>query len=126
MADYGLIKFRAPTGRNYSIRGSVTHNPLNYSSEAVVNLDGIIDRNISPQGFRFAMSLAARDQDGTPVPLAELYALVGVDFTFLHDSERIDRIYGKAVLLGDPQADDLTGEISGITGVAQSFLEVAR
>lgn len=126
MADYGLIKFRGPSGRNYSIRGSVTHNPLNFSAEAVVNLDGTVDRTFTPQGHRASMSLAARDSDGNPTPIAALMALDKVDFTFLHDSERIDRFYGRASLTGDPSVDDVTGEMSGINVVAESFLEVPR
>lgn len=126
MADYGLIKFRGPNGRNYSVRGSVTHNPVNVSSEAVVNLDGTIDRTFTPQGYRASMSLANRDTDGNPTPIAELMALDNVDFTFLHDSERMDRFYGRAKLTGDPSVDDTTGELSGINVVAQNFLEVPR
>lgn len=126
MADYGLIKFRGPNGRNYSIRGSVTRNPVNYSAEAVVNLDGSIDRTFTPQGYRFAMSLAARDTAGNPTPIADLLALDNVDFTFLHDSERMDRFYSRAKLTGDPSVDDQTGEMSGISGVAAGFVEVPR
>jgi len=126
MADYGLIKFRGPSGRNYSIRGSVSHNPLNFSAEPVVNLDGTVDRTFTPQGYRASMSLAARDSDGNPTPIGELMALDKVDFTFLHDSERIDRFYGRAKLTGDPSVDDVSGEMSGINVVSESFLEVPR
>ena len=49
-----------------------------------------------------------------------------VDFTFLHDSEKIDRTYSRAILTGDPSVDDITGEVSGITVVAEGYLEVPR
>lgn len=127
MSDYGgLIKFRLPTGRNLSVRGSVTHNPSPLSYEAVVNHDLSVDRTVKPEAFRFALSLKMRDTDGNPVDFAGLMALDKVDFTFLHDTERTDRTYSRASLLGDPQMDGMTGEVSGITGIAEGYLEVRR
>ena len=126
MSNYGLIKFRLPTGRNLSVRGSVTRNPLNFSREAVVNLDGTVDGSESAQGHRFAMSIAARDSDGNPVDIAALFALEKVTFTIMHESERIDRTYSRATLFGDPQVDDSNGEVSGINGVAEGYLETRR
>lgn len=125
MSNYGLIKFRTPTGQNRSLRGSVTHNPLNFSREAVANLDGTLDGTETPQGYRFAMSLTGKDADGSPVDWRQLFAFDKVTFTFIHDSERIVRTYSRAMLTGDPQVDDITGEVSGISGVAEGFLETA-
>jgi hypothetical protein len=126
MADYGLVKLRLPTGQNISVRGSVTHNPAKVSREAVVNLDGTVDRTETPQGYRFALSLKGKDAAGVPIPFDALMALDKVDIVFLHDSERVDRTYSRASLIGDPQVDDISGEVSGITGVAEGFLEVPR
>lgn len=125
MSNYGLIKFRSPTGQNLSLRGSVTHNPLNYSREATVNTDGTVDGTEAAQGYRFAMSLAAKDASGNPVNWAQLFGFDKVTFTFIHDSERVVRTYSRAMLTGDPQVDDMTGEVSGITGTAEGFLETA-
>lgn len=126
MSNYGLAKFRLPTGQNLGIRGSLTHNPVNFSREPVVNLDGSVDGTETPQGYRFALSLKGKDQDGNPVNFGQLLALDKVTFTFIHDSERMVRTYSRATLFGDPQVDDITGEVSGITGVAEGFLEQAR
>lgn len=124
MSNYGLIKLRAGSiGTNISLRGSVTRNPHNVSREAVVHLDNTVDGTETAMGFRFAMSISVK---GWPL-LAPLFAAgEKVDFTFLHDSEKIDRVYSRAILTGDPQVDDVTGEISGITGVAEGYLEVPR
>lgn len=122
----GVIKFRKPDGQNLSVRGSTTHNPVPLSYEAVVNHDLSNDRMVKPEGFRFALSLRNRDIDGAPVRIADLMALDKVDFTILHDTERVDRTYLRASLLGDPQVDDMTGEISGITGIAEGFIETRR
>lgn len=126
MANYGLIKFRLPSGQNLSVRGSVTHNPAKVSREAVVNLDGTVDRTEKPEGYRFALSIQPRDRNGGLVNFDALMALDKVTFSFLHDSERVVRTYARASLVGDPQVDDLTGEVSGITGIAEGFLETAR
>jgi hypothetical protein len=122
----GIIKFRLPTGQNLAVRGSITRNPSNLSAEAVTNTDGSVDRTFTVQGYRFAMSLASKDKDGNPIDVAALLALDKVDFVFLHDTERTDYHYGRAVLIGDPQDDGMTGELSGLSGVAETFLPVAR
>lgn len=126
MSNYGLAKFRLPTGQNLGVRGSLTHNPVNFSREAVVNLDGSVDGTETPQGYRFGLSLAGKDRDGNPVDFRMLMALDKVTFSFLHDSERMLRTYSRCTLMGDPQVDDITGEVSGITGVAEGYLEQGR
>lgn len=126
MANYGLAKFRLPTGQNLSIRGSLTHNPLNYSREATVNLDGTVDGTETAQGYRFGLSLAGKDREGNPVDFAAIYAMDKVSFSFIHDSEKVVRTYSRCTLMGDPQVDDATGEVSGITGTAEGYLEQRR
>lgn len=123
MSNYGLIKFRLPNGQNLGLRGSVTHNPLRFSREAVVNLDGTVEGTETPTGYRFAMSLTGKDADGNPVDWSQIFAFDKVTFSFIHESERINRTYSRAMLVGDPQVDDITGEVSGISGVAEGFLE---
>jgi hypothetical protein len=122
----GLAKFRLPTGVNLSIRGSLTRNPYNLSSEAVVNMDGSHDRSHTVVGFRFGLSLASKDTSGNPVNVRQLMEFDKVDFTFLHDTEGMDYTYTRASLTGDPQIDGMTGELSGITGVSEGYLETRR
>ncbi|MET3892783.1 hypothetical protein ABIE41_003859 [Bosea sp. OAE506] len=126
MSNYGLIKFRLPTGQNLSVRGSVTRNPARVSRESVVNLDGTVDRTETPMGYRFALSLQPKTAEGVGIDFDALMAFDKVTFTFLHDSERVDRTYSRASLIGDPQVDDMTGEVTGITGVAEGYLETPR
>lgn len=122
----GIIKFRLPTGENLSVRGSVSHKPHAMTYDKVANHDGTLDRTATPNGYGFSMALANRDSAGNPVNIDALMALDGVSFTFLHDSEKVDRTYSKAFLTGDASVDDASGEISGIEGAAQGFLEVRR
>lgn len=127
MSDFGgIVKFRLPTGQNLSVRGSLTYNPASLSAESVVNHDGSVDRTFTPMGFRFALSLKGKDTQGQAIDFGALMALDKVDFTFLHDTEQVDRTFTRASLTGDPQLDGLTGEVSGITGVAEGYLETRR
>lgn len=127
MSDFGgIVKFRLPTGQNLSVRGSLTYNPAKQSAEAVVNHDGTVDRTFTPMGYRFGLSLKGKDTSGNPVDFDALLGLDKVDFTFLHDTEQVDRTFSRASLTGDPQLDGLTGEVSGITGVAEGYLETRR
>ncbi|KFC63978.1 hypothetical protein FG93_05488 [Bosea sp. LC85] len=127
MSDFGgLIKFRLPTGQNLSVRGSLTYNPHNLSAEAVANHDGSIDRTFSPQGYRFGVALKGKDTEGNPIDWAAIFKLDKVDFTFLHDTEKVDRTYTRASVIGDPQVDGLTGEASGVSGVSEGYLETRR
>lgn len=127
MATFGgIIKLRLPTGQNLSVRGNVSHKPSNMTFDKVANHDGTVNRTAAPSGFGFSMALANVDAEGNPVDVAALMALEDVSFMFLHDSERVDRVYSKAFLTGDVSVDDATGEISGLEGVAQGFLETKR
>lgn len=127
MSDFGgIFKFRLPTGQNLSVRGSLTFNPARMSAESVVNHDGSVDRTFTPTGYRFGLSLKGKDASGAAIDFDALLALDKVDFTFLHDTEKVDRTFSRASLIGDPQLDGLTGEVSGITGVAEGYLETRR
>lgn len=120
----GTIRFSTPLGK-FSVRGSVTHNPISASYEGIVSHDGSVDRSAKPEGFRFSLDLANRTTDNQPLPLADLFSLEGVSFTLMHDTEKMNRVYSKAVLTGDPQVDDSNGTISGISGIAAGYLETA-
>lgn len=125
MATFGgVILFATPAG-NLSVRGSVTHNPINMSFEGVANHDGTVDRTASPQGYRFGLSLRNKDNVGAPIDVAALMALQDVTISFIKESEGVIETYSGAHLIGDPQIDDMTGEISGITGIAAGFLSRA-
>jgi hypothetical protein len=127
MADFGgIIKFRLPDGRNLTVRGSVTHMPGRFSFEKINNYDGSLDRSVKPEGYEFSLSLANRQMDGAEIDFDALMAQSGVTFTILGDTERVDRTYGGAALTGRPSVDAMTGEVTGITGVAETYLELAR
>lgn len=122
----GLLKFRLPNGTNLSVRGNVTHSPSRLSYEKINNHDGTNDRSVKPEGYEFALSLRDKDADGNPIAYDALMALDKVDFVFLGDTEKFDRIYSRASLIGRPSVDGMTGEVSGITGVAEGYMEVRR
>jgi hypothetical protein len=128
MADFGgIIKFRLPDGRNLSVRGSVNHMPGRFSYEKVVNTDGSVDRSAKVEGYEFSLNFANREQiTGLLLDFDALMAQSGVTFTFLGDTEKVDRIFNNASLTGRPSVDDMTGEVSGISGVAESYLALPR
>ncbi len=127
MADFGgIIKFRLPDGSNLTVRGSVTHMPGRFSYEKINNYDGSLDRSLKPEGYEFSLSLAGRAVNGERLDYDALMAQSGVTFTILGDTERVDRTYGGAALTGRPSVDAMTGEVTGITGVAETYLELAR
>lgn len=127
MADFGgIIKFRLPNGSNLTVRGSVTHMPGRLSYEKVNNYDGSISRSVKPEGYEFGLSLENRAIGGERIDFDALMAQSGVTFTFLHDTEKVDRIFSGASLIGRPSVDDMTGEVTGITGVSEGYLELAR
>lgn len=119
----GTIIFRTPIG-NLSVRGSVTHNPVPSSYEGGANHDYTTYRTVKPEGFRLAAEFENRDASGNPVDLQALMALQDETVTFICESEKVRRTFLRVSLEGDPQVDDLTGAISGITGRAAGFIEV--
>jgi hypothetical protein len=126
MSDFGgTIIIRTPTG-NLTVRGSVSHKPLNFSAENIANYNATHDRTLTPTGYRAMMSLSNRDSAGAEVSLAALYAISGATVTFMHLTEKIDRTYIGCHFTGDPSVDDLTGEISGVEIVATGYVATPR
>ncbi|CAN7315978.1 hypothetical protein LJR009_001595 [Bosea sp. LjRoot9] len=122
----GVIKMRLSNGTNLAVRGSVTHNPDDSTDEKVVNTNGSVDITKKLEGYEAGMSLANRDENGAPINVPALKALGPADITFLHDSERVDRTYSKASIIGRASVDDMTGEITGLTIVSEGYLETQR
>lgn len=122
----GIIKMRLSNGVNLTVRGSVTHNPDSFTDEKIVNHDNSFDVSRKPEAFEASMSLANRDSAGNPIDIAAIKDLGPADITFLHDTERVDRVYSGAQIIGRASVDDMTGEITGLTLVAQGYLAVRR
>ena len=122
----GIIKMRLSNGVNLTVRGSVTHNPDSFTDEKIVNHDNSFDVSRKPEAFEASMSLSNRDSAGNPIDIAVIKDLGPADITFLHDTERVDRVYSGAQIIGRASVDDMTGEITGLTLVAQGYLAVRR
>ncbi|WP_243368864.1 hypothetical protein [Microvirga solisilvae] len=122
MADFGgLIKFRLSDGSSpFSLRGNVKHKPSNRSYEKVVNSDGSHSRTVTLEGYEFEMSLEHK----AGVDYDAIMELKGVNISFIHDTEGVIRIFGDCSLLGRPEIDAMTGEVTGITGVSRTYREV--
>ena len=127
MASFGgLLKFRLPDGRNLTVRGSVSHMPTRMSFEKINNMDGSNDRSAKLEGYEFGLSLSNRTVDGQEVDWSALMDLEYPTFTVMGDTERMDRTFTRCLLFGRPSVDDLTGEVTGIQGVAEGYQAVAR
>jgi len=114
MADYGLLKVRLSDGRNIKVRGSVTEIISGVSAEAIVNHDGSIDRSFTARAYEFSVSLAARDESGVPVDAEALIRAAPQDVSLLADAEKSATIFSRAVFVGEPSVDKVTGELSGL------------
>ncbi|NTF87496.1 hypothetical protein G6L46_10205 [Agrobacterium rhizogenes] len=112
----GRITFRLSTGDTFSLRGTLNINPSGYSIEAVANQDGSIDRQATIMPRRFELNFADRDHDYDALMRGARF-----NVTFSEEFSGVTHYYTDAFLVGDPQINRQTGEVTGITGAAEKY-----
>lgn len=115
--DYGgLITVRLSTGEVISLRGTCNINPSRVTVEAVTNQDGSVDRTSTPVPARFEINFADRG-----INLEKLMKSDRFNVTFDEQSNDVTHYFTRSFMTGDPQINRLTGEVSGISGSAESY-----
>ncbi len=116
----GRITLRFSTGETFSLRGTLNLNPSGYSIEAVANQDGSVDRQATVQPRRFELNFADRGLDYDALMRAGRF-----NVTFAEEFSGVTHYYTDAFLVGDPQINRQTGEVTGITGAAEKYSRTA-
>jgi hypothetical protein len=112
----GKIAVKLSTGSTLSLRGTLNMNPSRNSIDAVTNQDGSVDRTATPKPSTFEINFADRGLN-----LDKLMRSDRFNVTFDEDFTNVTHYFTRCFLTGDPQVNRITGEVSGISGAAESY-----
>ncbi len=115
--DYGgQIRFRTSSGLTFSLRGTMNLKTSGVSVEAVVNQDRSTDRVSTLTPYGWEMSCADGGQDMEALMQADRF-----DATFIEDKTGVSHYFTRSFFTGDPSTNRMNGEISGLSGAAESY-----
>jgi len=115
--DYGgLVRLKLSTGAEIALRGTMTLMTAGRSAEAVVNQNRTTDRVVTLTAYGFEISFADRGEN-----LDELMRAARFDATFIEEDTGVTHYYTRCFLTGSPSVNRLNGEVTGITGAAESY-----
>jgi hypothetical protein len=119
MATFGgIMRFRLADGSEIPVRGQFSSDLLDQEFDSVVNQNGSISRMATNTGFR--AELAFEDGLG-PADWKRLYAADNVSITMIEDTAAVQHIWTRANFVGKPVVDRMTGEVTGVSIVAQGY-----
>lgn len=112
----GQVTMRLSSGESISLRGTLNMSPSRNSIEAITNQDMSVDRTATPKPATFEINFADRGKN-----LNRLMTADRMNVTFDEDFTGVTHYFTNAFLTGDPVVNRLTGEITGISGAAESY-----
>ncbi|MDB5582832.1 MAG: hypothetical protein JWR80_8008 [Bradyrhizobium sp.] len=112
----GKMSMKLSTGELISLRGTLTMNPSRNSIEAITNQDMSVDRTATPKPATFEINFADRGLN-----LDRLMKSDRMNITFDEDFTGVTHYFTQAFLVGDPQINRINGEVTGITGAAETY-----
>ncbi|WP_438752062.1 phage tail tube protein [Pararhizobium sp. O133] len=112
----GRITMRLSTGEAISLRGTLNMQTSGLSTEAVTNQDGSVDRTATVQPRRFEIAFADRGLDHDALMKSPRF-----NVTFDEEFTGVTHYFTDAFVTGDPQTNRMTGEVTGLTGVAEKY-----
>ncbi|QKV20242.1 hypothetical protein [Oricola thermophila] len=116
----GVMKFRDSAGRNVSLRGTFTVYPSTASIEGMTNQDGSADRVATPTSPRCEIAFADKNVD-----LAALMGDERRDISITEEFTGVIHQFTRAFYTGEPAANRLTGEVTGVGIMAEAYRKIA-
>lgn len=115
--DYGgQIRFRLSNGATFSLRGTMNLKTAGRSVEAVVNQDRSTDRVETLTPYAFEISFADKGENLEALMKADRF-----DATFIEDDTGVSHYYTRAFMTGEPSINRMNGEVTGLTGAAETY-----
>jgi hypothetical protein len=112
----GIIRVRFSTGELISLRGTFNMNPSGVSVEPVTNQDGSVDRTSTPQARRVEITFSDRGLNYDRLMKADRF-----NVTFIEDTTDVTHFFNRSFLVGDPQVNRITGEVTGLSIAAEEY-----
>jgi hypothetical protein len=112
----GKVAVRFSTGEVISLRATYNINPARVTVEPVTNQDGSVDRNSTNVPARAEISFADRGLN-----LDKLMRSDRFNITIDEDNNGVTHYFTRAFLVGDPQINRVTGEVTGMSIAAEAY-----
>jgi len=112
----GEMKFNV-SGRPITVRGNVRTMPSNMSSEGIVNQDNTTSRSFRPMGYRAELTF----ENGDGIDWDALIKAAPQRFSLIQDRTGFVHVWISAKFMGDAQIDEITGEVTGLTILADGY-----
>jgi len=115
--DYGgIINARLSDGTAFSLRGTFNVNPSRISTEAVTNGDGSVDRQATNRPATAEINFADRGIDYDALMRSGRF-----NMTAIEDFSGVTHYFTSAFMVGDPQLNRQTGEVTGLSIAAEKY-----
>lgn len=112
----GRIAVRFSSGELISLRGTLNIMPTRNSSGVIVNQDGKPDRTLTPEAPSAEINFADRG-----IKYDDLINADRFNVTIDEDDTDVTHYFTQAFLVGRPTINRLTGEVTGLTIVAEKY-----
>lgn len=115
----GVMRLTDSAGATVALRGTFTISPSATSAEAITNQDGSVDRIISPVHPAAEITIADKGVD-----IVALFDGARRNVTIVEQTTGRLHMFTGAFMIGRPQVNALTGEVTGLTIAAASYRRV--
>lgn len=115
----GKITLRLSSGAVFALRGTFNIMPAKVSNDGVTNQDGSLDRIATPKSPGFEITFADKGLDYSALMESDRF-----NATFDEEHTGVSHLYTGAFMVGDPNINRLTGEVTGLTGMSESYNRV--
>ncbi len=117
MADFGGEMRFTYDGTPLKLRAAISYNPARFEIESVINQDNSVSRTLKPTAYDFEVTFEdAAGHDWDAIMLGGPY-----NITVVEDTVGALHMWTRASFKGRPSVARETGEVTGITGVAEAY-----
>lgn len=112
----GRMRFRTSGGAFLTLRATFNIMPAGKSVDGIVGQDGSVDRVITPTMRRVEFTFADRDVDTATMMDAPRQPM-----TIIEEETGKQHLLDNAFFAGEPTINRLTGEVSGMSAIAEGI-----
>lgn len=116
----GEIRFALSTGEKPVLRGQIEVMPSNINAGSVTNQNGSVSKTAELTGYRFNITPEDGGEDWDAIMRADSFNMTAVE-----DYTGVTHMWTDGTFVGEPSINRNTGEVSGISGIANRYTRTA-
>lgn len=110
----GEMRFRYDGQNQLTVRGEITINATNSTSESVTNMNGSVSKVVTLRPYAFEATFEDGDVDGNPIDWDAIVRATDVDATLVEEYTGKVHTWTGGHFPGDQSANRTNGEVSGL------------